>query len=86
MDIFAGHRDSEADERLHQTMILKLLDVVRVKRDIPKENIKRGMAGTIVFVFDKPNRAYEVEFSDDNGVTIAQLTLQPDELELAHSR
>ena len=65
-------------------MILKLLDVVRIQRDVPKENVKRGMTGTIVFVFDKPNRAYEVEFCDDNGVTIAQLTLQPDELDLVH--
>jgi hypothetical protein len=63
-------------------MNMKLLDRVRLLRDIPLRNLKRGMTGTIVEVFDKPNRAYEVEFSDENGVTVAQLALQPSEIEL----
>lgn len=63
-------------------MNMKLFDRVRLLRDIPLRNLKRGMTGTIVEVFDKPNRAYEVEFSDNNGVTVAQLALQPSEIEL----
>jgi hypothetical protein len=63
-------------------MNMKLLDRVRLLRDIPLRNLKRGMTGTIVEVFDKPNRAYEGEFSDENGVTVAQLALQPSEIEL----
>ena len=64
-------------------MNFKLFDFVRLKHDIPLRNLRRGMTGTIIEVFDKPNRAYEVEFSDANGVTIAQLALQPDEIDLA---
>lgn len=63
-------------------MTMKILDHVRLLHDIPLRNLKRGMTGTIVEVFDKPNRAYEVEFSDENGVTVAQLALQPNEIEL----
>lgn len=66
-------------------MNFKLFDFVRVKRDIPREIVKKGMTGTIIEVFDKPNRAYEVEFSDENGVTVAQLALQPEEIELVGS-
>ena len=61
---------------------MKILDLVRLLRDIPLRNLKRGMTGTIVEVFNKQNRAYEVEFSDENGVTVAQLALQPSEIEL----
>lgn len=63
-------------------MKMGILDHVRLLRDIPLRNLKRGMSGTIVEVFDTPNRAYEVEFSDENGVTVAQLALQPNEIEL----
>lgn len=63
-------------------MNMKILDRVRLLRDMPSRNLRRGMTGTIVEVFDKPNRAYEVEFSDENGVTVAQLALQPNEIEL----
>lgn len=63
-------------------MNMKILDRVRLLRDMPLRNLRRGMTGTIVEVFDKPNRAYEVEFIDENGVTVAQLALQPNEIEL----
>ena len=64
-------------------MTLKLLDRVRLKKSIPERNLKVGMVGTIVFVFDTPSRAFEVEFSDDRGGTIAQLALEPEEIEPA---
>ena len=67
-------------------MTFKLLDCVRLQRDIPHRLLKRGMIGTVVEVFERPDEAYEVEFCDDNGATIAQLALQPSDimLEKAH--
>ncbi|MBN2488859.1 MAG: DUF4926 domain-containing protein [Methanosarcinaceae archaeon] len=41
------------------------LEVVRTKKDIPEEGIKKGDIGAIIAAFTKPNEAYEVEFCDD---------------------
>lgn len=41
------------------------LEVVRTKKDIPEEGIRKGDVGTIIIAFTKPNEAYEVEFSED---------------------
>lgn len=41
------------------------LEVVRTKKDIPEEGIRKGDVGTIIVAFTKPNEAYEVEFSED---------------------
>lgn len=40
-------------------------------------------AGTIGYVIEVYDDAYEVEFSNPNGITIAQVVVQPDELEKA---
>ena len=56
-------------------------DVVRLKRDIPGAGIKAGQIGAIVMVYDKPSRAYEVEFTDCTGSTLALLTLQEQDIE-----
>jgi hypothetical protein len=57
------------------------LDVVRLLNAHPQVNLKVGDLGTVVLVFTVPNEAYEVEFSDNEGGTIAQIALLPDELE-----
>lgn len=46
----------------------KLLDVVALLRDIPEENVRRGMVGTIV---DTNGDLFLVEFSNSDGETIA---------------
>src|SRR5260370_10535542 len=56
-------------------------DVVQLVRDLPDHGLARGATGTIVHVFDRPNRAYQVEFCDATGRTIAQLALEPHEIE-----
>ena len=61
---------------------MKQYDVISVKNDIPKNNLKKGMKGTIVLVFDDPQLAYEVEFSDESGETIDTVVLYPDQVEL----
>ncbi|MHC1755283.1 MAG: DUF4926 domain-containing protein [Methanosarcina sp.] len=56
------------------------MDVVRAKKDIPEECIKKGDTGSIVVAFSEPNETYEVEFVDKNNNS-KQLVLLPDEIE-----
>src|SRR5438445_802346 len=60
-----------------------LLDVVAFLSDVPAHGLLRGQVGTVVEVLDG---AYEVEFSDDEGKTYAELALAPDELLVLHHR
>lgn len=39
--------------------------------------------GTIVALFAEPEEAYEVEFCDERGGTVAQLALRPDQFVVA---
>lgn len=56
-------------------------DVVVLKLDLPEENLQQGMHGVIVTIFDDPELAYGVEFCSDNGETIAEIALKPEQLE-----
>ena len=58
-------------------------DVIKLKKDNPSRNLYAGVKGTILMVYDEPHlpRAYEVEFLDEEGKTLALLTLQEDEIE-----
>ncbi|MCP4346919.1 MAG: DUF4926 domain-containing protein [Desulfobacterales bacterium] len=60
---------------------MKLHDVIKVKNDIPEENLKKGMTGVIVTVFHEPCLAYEVEFCDENGETLIETALLPEQIE-----
>lgn len=57
---------------------MDLHDVVVLKVDLPEENLKQGMRGVVVAIFSEPEIAYEVEFCDDRGATIAEVALKPD--------
>lgn len=57
-----------------------LLDVVTLAQDIPEEGLEEGMVGAIVEVFEKPTKAYLVEFCDSLGKTIKLLPLAPEQL------
>lgn len=61
-----------------QTTPLKLLDVVALLVDKPQERLVAGQVGTVVEVL-APN-AYEVEFLDSKGRTIAVTELERAEL------
>ena len=54
-----------------------LLDVVALLSDVPAHGLLRGQVGTVVELLDG---AYEVEFSDDEGKTYAELAFAPDQL------
>lgn len=58
-------------------------DVVALLEDLPQQGLLRGQVGTVVDVFDG---AVEVEFSDDEGRTYAELSLTPAQLLVLHHR
>ena len=61
----------------------QLLDVVALLTDVPAHGLLRGQVGTVVELLDG---AYEVEFSDDESKTYAELALQSDQLLILHHR
>jgi len=46
-----------------------------------EEGVKTGDIGTIIEVYNN-GEAYEVDFSDEKGITIAQIVVQENELKL----
>jgi len=60
-----------------------LLDVVALLSDVPAHRLVRGQVGTVVEILDG---AFEVEFSDDEGKTYAELALPADQLLVLHHR
>ena len=61
----------------------RLLDVVALLANVPSAGLLRGQVGTVVEVLDG---AFEVEFSDDDGKTYAELALAGDQLLILHHR
>lgn len=70
-------------------------DVVRLRHSVPAQSSARwpdlpstaldaGAIGTIVLVYRKDSltHAYEVEFVDNDGSTLALLTLKEEDIEL----
>ena len=63
---------------------IKLLDTVALIADIPDRRLKRGEVGTVVEIL-APD-VFEVEFSDYEGQTYAELALRSDQLIALHNR
>ena len=61
----------------------RLLDAVALLTDVPSHGLLRGQVGTVVELLDG---GCEVEFSDDEGKTYAELALPPDQLLVLHHR
>ncbi len=65
--------------------------IIVLNSDHPAESLFAGDVGTVVHAYTK-GRAYEVEFVQGNGSTVALLTLPADEVrslaagELLHTR
>jgi Domain of unknown function (DUF4926) len=58
---------------------LEPYDIVELVEDLPVEGLRAGEVGTIVDVYTEPP-AFEVEFTDGEGVTVALLALRPEQL------
>lgn len=56
----------------------ELFDVVELIVDLPEGGLYAGMQGTIVEVHAN-GRAYEVEFTDEQGKTLSFLALRPEQ-------
>ena len=61
---------------------VKLLDVVALTEDLPERKLKRGQVGTVVEVL-APD-VYEVEFTDNDGRTYAELAVKEEKLLVLH--
>jgi hypothetical protein len=59
---------------------MQLYDLIELVADLPDEGLSAGAVGTVVHIFDAPNLAYEVEFTDHDGRTLAQVPLTPDQI------
>jgi len=65
--------------------------IVVLTRDLPETGLHAGDVGAIVHVY-RQGTAYEVEFVDGDGTTVALLTLEADDVrpigsgELLHTR
>jgi hypothetical protein len=53
-------------------------DVVKLTRDLPELELKKGAKGTVLMVFTEPRLAYEVEFLDRKGRHLAELAVLPE--------
>ena len=60
--------------------VFKVGDAVVLLADIPEQGLCKGQVGTVVVEFRKPRPAYETEFADARGRTMAQLALLPDQI------
>lgn len=59
---------------------MNLHDVVTLKEDMPTLGLLKGAKGVIVSIFDNPTQAYEVEFCDNDGRTICEVALTPEQI------
>ena len=63
---------------------ISVLDVVALLEDAPVHGLVRGQVGTVVERLD--DETFEVEFSDDEGRTYAEVALPVGVLLLLHHR
>ena len=61
---------------------VKLLDVVALTQELPNRELSLGQVGTVVEVL--ASDVYEVEFSDNEGHTFAELALRADQFLVLH--
>ena len=57
---------------------IRLLDPVALMTDLPSEGLRKGQVGAVVEKL--ATGIFEVEFSDDDGRTYAQLPLRQEQL------
>ena len=61
---------------------VKLLDVVALTEELAEKDLRMGQVGTVVEIL-APD-VYEVEFSDNQGRTYAELALRGEQLLVLH--
>jgi hypothetical protein len=74
----------EDEEEVMAKKKIKLLDTVALVDDLPERKLRRGEVGTVVEILEP--EVFEVEFSDDDGQTYAELALRVDQLIALHNQ
>ncbi|HVS80679.1 MAG TPA: DUF4926 domain-containing protein [Pyrinomonadaceae bacterium] len=74
----------EEEEKVMSRKKIKLLDTVALVDDLPERKLKLGEVGTVVEIL-APD-VFEVEFSDDEGRTYAELALRGEQLIALHNQ
>lgn len=69
-------------ERACDMSRINVLDFVALNEELPERGLQRGQVGTVVDTV--ATNVYEVEFSDDDGLTFASLALRGDLLLVLH--
>ncbi len=59
-----------------------LFDIVELIVDLPEENLAHGAQGTVVECY--ADGAYEVEFTDDDGQTLALCAVAPEQIRVVY--
>lgn len=77
---YLANRSSAIHSRDDREGPIRMLDVVRLKRGYPEAGLSEGATGTVVEILERPELAYEVEFTDDDGEFLAEVPVTPDEL------
>ena len=67
---------------MHNDCSRLLYQVIQLTCDLPEPGLTCGTRGTIVLIFEEAEPAFEVEFTDDEGRTVAQLPLTRDAFDL----
>ncbi len=67
--------ESHSDQEMTK---IEIYDVVRLRA--ARDEVDTSTRGAVVMVYDVTPPEYEVEFCDDEGGTVALLTLREDEL------
>lgn len=61
--------------------MLNINDVIKVSKNI-QDNIRAGHLGTVVHIFDQNPPVYEIEFTDNEGHTLATVPLKKEDMSL----
>jgi Domain of unknown function (DUF4926) len=67
---------AEVGDRLSSTRMIAELDLIVLTEDLPEHHLAKGNVGTVVHILEQ-EKAYEVEFTTFQGVTVALVTLSP---------
>lgn len=63
--------------------MIDLFDVVALVVDLPNHHLQRGQVGTVVEIL-ADGKAFEVEFSDNEGQVYASLGLTSEQIMVLH--
>jgi hypothetical protein len=61
---------------------IRQFDVVALTGDLPEQGMTRGQVGSVVEILEPG--VFEVEFSDDEGRSYAELALREEQLMVLH--